>query len=194
VIEKAMKRMIVILSGSSGVGKSTIINKLITESVGKYAFMTTVTTRPRRENEQENISYHFVSTDEFMNRVKDGEFYEYESVHGNLYGTSRIILNKLLEKNKVLLKDIDVFGTQNLVQKLKGIIKIITIFITADIDTLRNRLLDRGESLADIERRLSRFSVEQTFSEKYDYVVKNDNLITAVAEVNQIIKTEQLNK
>ena len=183
--------MLVILSGSSGAGKNTIINRLVGESGGAYTVPPSVTTRAPRAGERQGMPYYFVAREEFLARAASGEFYEYEEVHGNLYGTSRLILDGLTAQNKILLKDLDVYGTQNLVQKLSAHLQIVTIFITADLDVLRARLAARGEQEVDIQNRLARFSVEQTFAQKYRHVVPNDDLDTAVAQVKQIIEAER---
>lgn len=182
--------MIVILSGSSGAGKNTIISALIEGESEKYALMPTVSTRAMREGEREGMPYHFTTAEDFMRRIREGEFIEYENVHGNLYGTSRKVMDSMRESGKTLLKDIDVLGTLNLSRRLKGIIKVVTIFITVDIEKLRERLSIRGETPEAIEKRLSRFETEQDYADKYDYIVENDDLATAIAEVKEIIEKE----
>jgi guanylate kinase len=183
--------MIVIFSGSSGVGKSTIINKLIREDGDKYMFMPTITTRKKREDEVEGLHYYFVNEKEFEKKIKQNEFYEYERVHGNMYGTSKIVLDGLLNQKKVLLKDIDVFGTANLKNAVKGRIKIVTIFVTvASKEVLAARLKARGER--DISLRLLRVETENGFAAGYDYVITNENLDKTVQAVKNIIKKERV--
>lgn len=182
--------MLVIFSGSSGAGKNTIISALLDGESDKYVFMPTVTTRAMRTGEREGMPYHFTTEEDFLSRVKQGEFVEYENVHGNFYGTSRRVLNSLSGSGKTLLKDIDVLGTLNLAERLKDEIKIVTIFITVDAEVLRERLIKRGDRREDIEVRLSRFMVEQAYAPKYNYIVKNDDLAKAIAEVKAIIEKE----
>jgi guanylate kinase len=183
--------MIVIFSGSSGVGKSTIINKLIREDGDKYMFMPTVTTRKKRDSEVEGLHYYFVSEKEFEKKIKQDEFYEYERVHGNMYGTSKTVLDGLLNQDKVLLKDIDVFGTANLKNAVGGKIKIITIFVVvASKEVLAARLKARGE--LNIDLRISRVETENGFAAKYDYVITNENLDKTVQVVKNIINKERV--
>jgi len=177
--------MIVIVSGSSGSGKNTVINRLLAED-DTLAFLTTVTTREMREGERQGIPYLFVSHEEFRAMIGRGEFLEYCEVHdGNLYGTNRRILEEKLALGKILIKDIDVDGTDALKKILP---EIITIYLSVDREVLRQRLIERGET--EIEKRLSRYDYEDARKAGYDYVIQNDDLETTVATIREIIKKE----
>ena len=145
--------MLIILSGSSGVGKNTIINKLL-EDNENLELMTTVTTRDMRPGESQGNPYYFVTREEFEKKIEDGEMLEYALVHGNYYGTSRKILEDKVKNGKILIKDIDVEGTLNLMKLLGD--EVISIYLKpVSIEQLRERLLGRGET--EIEKRLNRY-------------------------------------
>ena len=155
--------MIVIFSGPSGAGKSTVIKELIS-SANEYALMPTVTTRSPRAGETEGDPYHFVSKAQFDEMIKRDEFYEYQGVHTNYYGTSKSILKNSLATGKILLKDIDVLGTMALKDCLADVTDIFTIFLTIDKQTLLERLKGRNETDEEIAVRLSRYEKEAQYA------------------------------
>lgn len=179
--------MLVTFSGPSGVGKNTIINRLLQDS-DKFVLMPTCTTRAMRENESEGNPYHFITIAEFEKKLQEGEFYEHERVHNNYYGTSKKLLAEGLKKGKILVKDIDVLGVQNLVKTVGKDIKIVTIYLTVDLDALQERLKGRGEK--DIELRLSRFQLEESHSKNFNYVIKNIDLETTLQKIYSIVEKE----
>ena len=179
--------MLIIFSGGSGVGKNTVIEHLIAH--GGFALMPTYTTRARRPNESEGHPYHFLSDAEFEAKLREGEFYEHQQVHGHYYGTSKKLLRESLATGKILLKDIDVLGTQNLVRAVGGDLKIVTIFLKVDSsDVLAERLRGRGEQ--EIELRLRRFDMEQSHAAEYDYIINNVDLQATLSAVLQIVQEE----
>jgi len=181
--------MIVIFSGSSGVGKNTVINELLKQSVD-YSLMPTFTTRSPRAGEKEGNPYFFVANEKFEAMIKKDEFYEYELIHGEkYYGTPKSMVDKAAKLKKVFLKDIDVFGAINLKNLLKDKINIITIYLHIDKETLRKRLEGRGEK--DIVKRLERFDLEFFYSGKYDYFIENVNLDDTVAKCKEIIENRR---
>lgn len=177
--------MLVIFSGGSGVGKNTVISELLKKQ--EYILMPTCTTRQKRQGESQGNPYVFLTTEQFEKKISDGEFYEYENVHGNYYGTNRKILNEALLTGKTLLKDIDVKGTHNLVNMIGNDVKLLTLFLKVDsVEVLKQRLITRGET--EIEKRLSRYEFEQTFQNEYDYVINNYSLETTVCLVEKLIE------
>ncbi|MCL2847424.1 MAG: guanylate kinase [Firmicutes bacterium] len=177
--------MIVIFSGSSGVGKNTVINELIKDEVG--ILMPTFTSRQPRNGETEGVPYYFVSQSKFKQMINRDEFYEYEFIHGkNYYGTHKTTIDRLSQEGSVLLKDIDVLGAMNLQKLLKNKIKVLTIYLHIDKNTLIERLRGRGET--DIEDRLKRFDFEFSFSDKYNIVIENIDLAKTVEICKKVIE------
>jgi len=188
--------MLVLLSGVSGSGKDTIKKELIKRK-DNVVTISSYTDRQPREGETKLGVYNFVTTEEFEKKIKDGELYEYSIHHDHYYGTSKKILDDNIKSGKIIVKDIEVNGTENLLKILKNKIKIATIFLRVPREELRKRLENREgkEGLKDIELRLNRFDYEESKIWMYDYVLKNDNLEKTVQIIMTIIENEyKLNK
>ena len=168
--------MLVILSGVSGAGKDTIKKELI-KRMEEVESLPSFTSRNPRVGEEEGIQYHFITKEQFEEKIKNNEFYEYDLHHENYYGTSRKLMNDKIQSGKIIVKDIEVNGTENLVKLLKEDTKIVTIFLKVDKDELRRRLENRGDNLTEEEMqiRLGRLEYEESKIKLYDYVIKNDD-------------------
>ena len=120
------------------------------------------------------------------------KLYEYSVHHNHYYGTSKKILGDKIKSGKIIVKDIDVNGTENLVNLLKNDVRIVTIFLRVPKDELRRRLENREDnpSIKEIELRLNRFDYEESKISYYDYVLKNDNLEKTVQIIMTIIENE----
>lgn len=184
--------MLVILSGVSGAGKDTIKKELI-KRMENVISLPSFTSRNPREGEEEGVQYHFITKEQFKEKIKNNEFYEYDLHHENYYGTSRKLLNEKIQSGKIIVKDIEVNGTENLVKLLKEDTKIVTIFLKVDKDELRRRLENRGDNLSEEEMqiRLGRLEYEESKIKLYDYVIKNDDLEKTVEIIMSIIKNEK---
>ena len=183
--------MLVLLSGVSGAGKDTIKKELL-KRMDNVTTMPSYTDRLPRPGEIDGEVYNFVTTEEFEQKINEGEFYEYSVHHEHYYGTSKKVLNEKIKDGKIIVKDIEVNGTENLLKLLKNDIKIVTIFLRVPKDELRRRLEHRVEkaSIKEIELRLNRFDYEESKIGIYDYVIKNDDLEKTVQIIMTIIKNE----
>jgi len=177
--------MLIIISGSSGVGKNTIINRLFEES-DRLALLPTMTTRGMRPGESQGNPYVFVSREEFLAAVDAGEMLETCEIHGNLYGTNRKILEDMQKAGKVLIKDIDVEGTVNLMKALPSVVSIYLKPVSRE--QLVERLIGRGEQ--QIELRLKRYDYEESMAHHYKYVLINDKIEDTLAEIRRIVRAE----
>lgn len=183
--------MLVILSGCSGVGKNTIISEML-KNGDKYELLPTYTTREMRENEKQGEPYYFISEEEFADKLQNGELYEHELVHGHYYGTSRKLLNEKKKLNKILLKDIDVKGTQNLIAIAKKDIEILSLFLYVKTkEELVRRLVGRGEK--NIDLRLSRYDMEMQYAAQYSYIIDNENMENTIEVIESLIEFERNN-
>ena len=182
--------MLVILSGVSGAGKDTIKKELI-KRMNNVETLPSFTSREMRPGEEEGNQYHFISKSEFEEKIKKGDFYEFDLHHGNYYGTSRELLNNKMKQGKIIVKDIEVNGTENLLKLLKNDTKIVTIFIKVEKEELKRRLIERGDNIQDIEVRLSRMDYEESKINLYDYVIKNDEFEKTVQIIMTIIENEK---
>ncbi|GHU49130.1 hypothetical protein FACS1894127_1580 [Clostridia bacterium] len=180
--------MLVILSGSSGAGKNTVINELV-KRFGEYELLPTFTTRTRRENEFQGNPYYFVTVREFERMIKCDELIEHQLVHKNFYGVSRKVLLERAKSDKILIKDIDVLGTINLLDEIKYETKILTFFYDVKSkDVLVERLVQRQEN--DIDLRLARYDLEKSLSSKYDYILENNDVERTIILTRQVVEFE----
>ena len=183
--------MLVLLSGVSGAGKDTIKKELIAR-MENVESLPSYTDRQPRENDIPGQTYNFVTTEEFEAMIARGELYEYSAHHNHYYGTSKKLLNEKIESGKIIVKDIDVNGTEHLKDLLNADTKVVTIFLRVPKEELEKRLQDRVDkpSPAEIRLRLSRFEYEESRINLYDYVLKNDNLEKTVQIVMTILENE----
>jgi len=184
------KGRLVIVSGPSGAGKTTICDALLEKS--GFARVITCTTRPRRGEEQNGRDYHFMDREEFEEKQRAGAFLETAEVYGNLYGTPRDQVTAAIERGEQLLLNIDVQGARTLREELakEGIDEKTEIFVEApSIEELELRLSSRGtESPEELERRLRVARKELAERAHYEHVVVNDNVDRAVDEIVQILR------
>ena len=184
--------MLVLLSGVSGAGKDTIKKELI-KRLDDVVSLPSYTSRSPRDGEVEGEVYHFVTEEEFRKMIEKNELYEYNVHHNNYYGTSRMLMNEKINSGKIIVKDIDVNGVENLLKVLKDEVKVVTIFLRVPFDELKNRIKTRDSSISEEELnlRLSRFDYEESKMKIYDYVIKNDNLEKTLKVIIDIINIEK---
>ncbi|MDE6667175.1 MAG: guanylate kinase [Clostridia bacterium] len=179
-----MKNLLIIISGPSGVGKGTIVNRLL--STGDYALSISCTTRGARKGEVEGKSYFFISDEEFLKTVEENGFLEYSKHFEHYYGTPRKFVEKQLKTHDVIL-EIEPNGALQV--KKSHPEAILIMIVPPDVDALRSRLIGRGtESRDEIERRISRMEYELSKKDLYDYVLVNDNLDSCVEGLHNLIK------
>ena len=183
--------MLVILSGVAGAGKDTIKKELI-KRMENVESLPSYTSRSPRPGDVEGQTYYFVSKEEFEKMIEDNAFYEYDIHHNNYYGVPRKILNEKIKNGRIIVKDVDVNGTQNLIKLLKKDTKIITIFLRVPKDELRRRLEERVDKPGpeEVILRLNRFDYEESKISLYDYVLKNNDLEKTVQIIMAIINNE----
>ena len=150
------------------------------------------TTRSMRPGDIEGETYKFITTEEFENMIKNNELYEYNVHHEHYYGTSRKLMNEKIKSGKIIVKDIDVNGVENLINLLKEDTKVVTIFLRVPKEILMKRLQNRVDKpdLKEITLRLNRFDYEESRIGMYDYVIKNNNLEKSVQIIQTIIENE----
>ncbi len=181
--------MIYVVSGPSGCGKSTLIRRALADLKDVH-FSVSHTTRERRKRETEGKDYYFVSREKFERMAGRKEFIEWAVVHGAQYGTSKKELKRAGKKRDVIL-DVDVQGAMQVKDKIR---KAILIFILPPrYGELKKRLEARGlDSVAAIKRRLARARQEIWSYTRFDYIVINDELEKAVADLESIIRCHRL--
>ena len=193
----------VIISSPSGAGKSTICKKILQADKGIKMSIST-TTRCKRKQENEGKDYHFVNKEKFFNMQKNNEFIESAKVFNNYYGTSKESITNYINNGYDVLFDIDGQGKRQLlescsIQKELNHIKIVTIFILPpSYDELLYRLKKRAQDdYSIITNRMNLAKQELLYcceEPKYDYVIVNDNLETAVQNIKSIIQAFRIKR
>lgn len=187
--------LLVVLSGPSGVGKSTIVKKLL-KSNSRLLMSVSCTTRGPRPGEKNGKDYFFISKKEFSEKVKCGDFLEWAEVHGHYYGTPKGPIEESLEKKKTVLLEVDVQGAQVIKEWLyKAHLRKSAVFvflIPPSVDILAFRLKRRKtESSELLNYRLRAAIAELQVMEKYDYIVVNDKIDHAAKKIKAIINVEK---
>jgi guanylate kinase len=180
----AARGALAVLSGPSGVGKSTIIKRLLQEP--RFALSVSATTRNPRPGEQDGVDYHFITREEFERRVAAGEFLEFAVVHGkNMYGTLKSEVERLVAAGKIVILDIDVQGAR----QVRGRMPALFVFVAPpNADVLIDRLSHRGTEAEDERiRRLATAGAEIACAGEYEHVIINDDLEKAVADVQRLL-------
>lgn len=184
--------MLIILSGVAGAGKDTVKREIVKQMEGVHT-IPSFTTRDPRPGDILGETYVFVTKEQFEEMIKNEEVYEYDIHHNHYYGTSKKYINEKAKKG-IIIKDIDVNGTEKLVELLKDEIKIITIFLRVPKKELEERLRQRidNPSEEEIDLRLSRFDYEESKISNYDYMIHNNDLQKTVNLIKNIIEEEMI--
>lgn len=180
-----------VLSGPSGVGKDAVLHKLKETSL-PLKYVVTMTTRPRRERERDNIDYIFVSREYFQDLIDNNGLLEYANVYGNMYGVPRAQVEEALDKGQDVIVKVDVQGAEN-IKRIKS--NSISIFLVPpSLSELSQRLKQRRtESSEALELRIKTASEEMEKLSEFDYAVinKKGEIDKAVSEISAIITAEK---
>lgn len=176
-----------VISGSSGVGKGTVIKEFLRRNP-EFKLSVSCTTRNPREGEVDGVNYFFLTRDEFKKCIDNGEFLEWAEFSGNMYGTKREYVERKLSEGKNLVLEIDTQGALN----VKSIIKDaqLIFILPPSLEELEARLRGRHtETEEAIQKRLETVKFEMKNSEKFDYKIVNDSIDNAVIELERILLT-----
>lgn len=191
VLEEELRPLFV-FAGPSGVGKSTLIHRLMDEYQGRFEFSVSHTTRHRREGEEDGVDYHFIGTEEFERMIEEDAFVEHACVHGNYYGTSYQAVNAVLSEGNICILDLDVQGVEALRSKrgLNWDARFIWI-APPSIAALEERLRGRGtETPETLRTRVDTATRELSYaatSNVFDLTVINTDVNEAYEELRNYI-------
>ena len=176
-----------IFSAPSGAGKTTIVHAL-TERFPRLEFSISATSRQPRHNEQHGRDYYFLSAEEFRKACEEERFVEWEEVYaGTRYGTLKSEMERIWRKGNIILFDVDVMGGIRL-KSIFGANALSIFVMPPSVAALRERLTGRGtDSPETIEKRIAKAEQEISYADRFDYVVINDDLQQAIAEVETLV-------
>ena len=179
------KGHLIIISGPSGVGKGTLVTRLL-KNTDNIALSVSATTRKPRKGEKDGKHYHFISKDKFLNMIDNDGFLEYAQYNYNYYGTPKDKVYEILRQGINVILEIDVQGAFKVKDKYK---ESLMIFIMPPrVDDLYKRLRKRNtETQEEIEKRINRAKEEIELASKYDYIIINDSLSLAEKKIKNII-------
>ena len=174
------------ITGPSGVGKGTLIEAL-RERVPGLALSVSATTRAPRPGEQDGVDYHFLTREQFGQRVADGDFVEHADYTGNAYGTLRSELEGRLAGGVPVLLEIEVQGARQIREKMPAALQVF--IAPPSREALRTRLLGRGtDPPEEVERRLRTADAEMAAQPEFTHVILNDRLEDAVEQLVALVR------
>jgi guanylate kinase len=181
-----IKGKIIVVSAPSGAGKTTIVKNILSE-IPRLSFSISATTRKKRENETDGVEYFFITEEEFKKRIEENGFVEWEKFYDYYYGTPKDFIEEKINSGVSVLFEVDVKGALN-IKKIYPDAILIYIY-PPSFEVLVERLKKRAtEDETDLKKRIERAKMELSLKDKFDYLVENKNLNTAISEVKNIIE------
>lgn len=189
-MSKNHKGILTVISGFSGAGKGTLVNRLL-QDYDQYALSVSATTRKPREGEQHGVSYFFITDEEFESMIEKDELLEFARYSNHYYGTPKAYVEKQLADGKDVILEIEIQGALKIKEKFP---EALLLFVTPpSAAILKERLTSRGtETEEEINRRLLRAVEEAQGIEAYDYLVVNDQLEECVGKVHELIEIARM--
>lgn len=183
------KGRLVVFSAPSGCGKGTMLAEILKDD--RFYCSVSATTRAPRDGETDGVDYHFISRDEFRNRIDSNGMLEYAEYCGNFYGTPLKEVNEELEKGRYVILEIEVNGAMKIRELCPD--ALFVFVVPPSLAELERRLRKRGtESEEVIRQRVARAAEEIPYALKYDYVIVNDAIEDAVSDFIDVIRAETL--
>lgn len=181
-----MNKKLYVISGSSGVGKGTVLKGFLKRNPD-FMLSISCTTRKPREGEVDGVNYFFLTVDEFKNCISNDKFLEWAEFAGNFYGTKKKYIKQCLEDGKNIILEID---TKGALQVKKAMPEAVLIFICPpSFEELEGRLRGRHtEDEATIQKRLAEAKAELERAENFDYKIVNDDLDNAISKLEEVIQ------
>lgn len=183
------KGLLLVVSAPSGCGKGTILGEILKDD--SFYYSISATTRAPREGEQDGVNYHFITKEEFEQRIALGGMLEYAQYCGNYYGTPKKEVEQMREAGRDVILEIEVEGAM----KVRVLCPdAVFLFIAPpSVEELRRRLNKRGTEAAEvIEERVSQAARELSYADRYDYIIVNGELEKAIQDFRTVVRAEKL--
>jgi len=187
LMKRGKSRRVLIISAPSGAGKTTLVSHLLNSGL-PLMFSVSATSRKPRGSEVNGREYYFITSAEFRQKIKKGDFIEWQEVYNDhYYGTLRSEIDRIAGEGKTALFDVDVQGGINL-KKIFGKDALAIFIMPPSVDELRERLLKRGTDSAEkIEMRIEKAASEILLADRFDCVIVNDGLEKACSEILEVV-------
>jgi guanylate kinase len=183
-----VKPFLLVLSAPSGGGKTTIA-KMLLQGRDDLGYSVSATTRPKRPDEREGVDYHFLSRDEFIRRQEHGEFLEWATYSGELYGTLKSEIERIFAQGRHAVLDVEIEGARQIRKNFPN--SLLLFVLPPSAEALVHRLIGRKtEDPALVRERIVRAADELAAVAEYDYAILNEDLVVAVAQVAAILEAE----
>ncbi|HEX2867201.1 MAG TPA: guanylate kinase [Ignavibacteriales bacterium] len=182
------KGCIIVVAAPSGAGKTTIVKNIL-KAFPEIVFSISATTRKKRDSETNGVEYFFISESEFLEKIHDDEFIEWEKFYDYYYGSLKSFVEENVRKGNSVLFEVDVKGALNIKRLYPG--ATLIYIMPPSLEELKRRLMNRmTETEEDLKKRIDRAEMELSQKDKFDCIVVNDELEKAVSEVKKIIKNK----
>ncbi|MBE6063200.1 MAG: guanylate kinase [Clostridium butyricum] len=183
------KGLLIVISGPSGAGKGTICKSFM-ERNKDVVLSVSATTRSPRKGEVDGVNYHFMTKEQFKDKIKANDFLEYAEVYDNFYGTPKSNVEELLESGKDVILEIDIQGALKVKENTED--GVFVFILPPSMEELKQRIIKRGsETEESLMKRFKSAYKEINFVSKYNYAVVNDEVETAVEKLESIITAEK---
>lgn len=179
---------LIVFSAPSGSGKTTIVRHLLKQEALNLGFSISAASRPARDYEKDGEDYYFITTEQFIQHIKNNDFLEWEEVYrDNFYGTLKSEIERIWVKGKHVIFDIDVVGGLRIKKKYPD--RTLAVFVKPpSVDELKIRLKKReSESVEKINIRIAKASIEMATAPQFDFIIENDELETALEEAEKLV-------
>ncbi len=183
------KGLLLVVSAPSGCGKGTILGEILKDD--SFYYSISATTRAPREGEQDGVNYHFITKEEFEQRIAQGGMLEYAQYCGNYYGTPKKEVEQMRDAGRDVILEIEVAGAMKVRARCPD---AVFLFIAPpSVEELRRRLNKRGTEAAEvIEERVSQAARELSYANRYDYIIVNGELEKAIQDFRTVVRAEKL--
>jgi guanylate kinase len=183
-----VKPFLLVLSAPSGGGKTTIA-KMLLQGRDDLGYSVSATTRPKRPDERQGVDYHFLTRDEFIRRQEEGEFLEWATYGGELYGTLKSEIERIFGQGRHAVLDVEIEGARQIRRNFPN--SLLLFVLPPSAEALVRRLIGRKtEDPALVRERIVRAADELAAVAEYDYAILNEDLVVAVAQVAAILEAE----